>query len=147
MKPVSELRKKVAARADKKAQVYSTSEARANFAEALETAQLENAVIGFDRYGRPVAALVSIDAVRLLAGNDHDVEPATREKIKRLAGIFLHNLPANRFFVPKKATPKPTLKSKTKAAPAKQAKKKVVFGKKKAPAKAKKRRKTMGNGP
>lgn len=93
MKAVKDLRKKVAARATSKAQVYSTSEARANFAEALETAQLQNTVIGFDRYGRPVAALVSIDAVRMLAGLDSHVEPAVRDKIKRMAGLFLHNIP------------------------------------------------------
>jgi hypothetical protein len=93
MKAVKDLRKKVASRAAPKAQVYSTSEARANFAEALETAQLQNTVIGFDRYGRPIAALVSIDAVRMLAGLDNQVEPAVRDKIKRMASLFLHNMP------------------------------------------------------
>ncbi len=144
MKPVRELRKKVAARAGKKAQVYSTSEARANFAEALETAQLENAVIGFDRYGRPVAALVSIDAVRLLAGRDQEVEPATQDKIRRLASIFLHSLPASKTVAPKAAA-KPVRAPR----PAKQAppKKKAAAAKKKPPAKAKRRRKIMGKGP
>lgn len=94
MKSVKELRKREADRADKKARIYSTSEGRANFAEALESAQLENAVIGFDRYGRPLAALVSIDAVRMLANMDQDVEPAVREKITRMARLFLHNVPA-----------------------------------------------------
>ncbi len=93
MKTVKELRKKIATRAPKKAPTYSTSEARANFAEALETAQLENAVIGFDRYGRLVAALVPIDAVRILAGRGAEVEPAVRDKIGRLARLFLHNVP------------------------------------------------------
>ncbi|MEQ1708242.1 MAG: hypothetical protein ABL864_07915 [Terricaulis sp.] len=93
MKTVKELRKKVATRAPKKAPTYSTSEARANFAEALETAQLENAVIGFDRYGRLVAALVPIDAVRILAGRGAEVEPAVRDKIGRLARLFLQNVP------------------------------------------------------
>jgi hypothetical protein len=93
MKAVKELRKKAAARAMQKAQVYSTSEARANFAEALETAQLQNTVIGFDRYGRPVAALVSIDAVKMLAGMDSKVEPAVRDKIKRMASLFMNNIP------------------------------------------------------
>ncbi|MBN8605634.1 MAG: hypothetical protein J0L81_01815 [Caulobacterales bacterium] len=145
MKPVRELRKKVAARAEKKAQVYSTSEARANFAEALETAQLENAVIGFDRYGRPVAALVSIDAVRLLAGRDQEVEPATQEKIRRLASIFLHALPASKAVAPK-AAPKP-VRAKRPAKNVAPPKKKLAAAKKKPPAKAKRRRKTMGKGP
>ena len=60
MRSVKELRRKAAARATRKARVYSTSEARATFAEALETAQVDNAVIGFDRYGRTIAALVPI---------------------------------------------------------------------------------------
>jgi hypothetical protein len=94
MRSVKELRKREADRADKKARIYSTSEGRANFAEALESAQLENAVIGFDRYGRPLAALVSIDAVRMLANLHDDVEPAVREKITRMARLFLHTVPA-----------------------------------------------------
>jgi hypothetical protein len=145
MKPVRELRKKVAARAEKKAQVYSTSEARANFAEALETAQLENAVIGFDRYGRPVAALVSIDAVRILAGRANEVEQVTQEKIGRLANIFLYTLPANKT-VESKAAPKP-VRAKRPTKKVASPKKKVAAAKKKAPAKAKRRRKTMGKGP
>ena len=93
MKSVKELRQKEADRQTKRTLVYSTSEGRANFAEALESAQVQNAVVGFDRYGRPVAALVPIDAVRMLAGLDKKVEPATREKIRRMAQIFLQNVP------------------------------------------------------
>jgi hypothetical protein len=132
MKAVKELRKKAAARATKKAQVYSTSEARANFAEALETAQLQNTVIGFDRYGRPVAALVSLDAVKLLAGMGDKVEPAVREKIKRMATLFLHNIPAEE---PLKA---PMRAAKAKKPPAKTPAKKARAAKKK-PGPAKKR--------
>lgn len=94
MRSVKELRKKAKASTRGKAQMYSTSEARANFAEALETAQLDNTVIGFDRYGRPVAALVPIDAVRLLAGRDREVEPAVRDKIERMARAFMENVPS-----------------------------------------------------
>jgi hypothetical protein len=109
MKAVKDLRKKVAARASSKAQIYSTSEARANFAEALETAQLQNTVIGFDRYGRPIAALVSIDAVRMLAGMDSVVEASVRDKIKRMAGLFLHNMPsAEPEPAPRKKMPAPS---------------------------------------
>jgi hypothetical protein len=85
--------KKAAAKTPKKPLTYSTSEGRANFAEALETAQLENAIIGFDRYGQLVAALAPIDAVRMLAGRGAEVEPAVRDKITRLARLFLHNVP------------------------------------------------------
>lgn len=93
MKSVKELRKKAKTRARPKSQMYSTSEARANFAEALESAQLDKAVIGFDRYGRPVAALVPLDAVRMLAGQEDDVDPAVRQKIQRLSQALLFDVP------------------------------------------------------
>ncbi|MFZ2031479.1 MAG: hypothetical protein WAU68_14295 [Vitreimonas sp.] len=82
------LRKTPVARAPKK-RTISTSEARANFAEALGMAQEESTVIGFDRYGKLVAALVPIDAVRMLAGRSEDVEPSVRGKIERMSRIFL----------------------------------------------------------
>lgn len=82
------LRKNPVARAPKK-QTISTSEARANFAEALGLAQEESTVIGFDRYGKLVAALVPIDAVRMLAGRGEDVTPALRNKIERMSRVFL----------------------------------------------------------
>jgi hypothetical protein len=88
MTSVPALRKHPVARAPKK-QTISTSEARANFAEALGLAQEESTVIGFDRYGKLVAALVPIDAVRMLAGRSEDVEPSVRSKIERMSRIFL----------------------------------------------------------
>lgn len=88
MSPAPALRKNAAARAAKK-QTISTSEARANFAEALGLAQEENTVIGFDRYGKLVAALVPIDAVLMLAGRGDDVDPAVRGKIERMSRVFL----------------------------------------------------------
>ena len=84
--------KKKTTRASKK-QTLSTSEARANFAEALGMAQEENTVIGFDRYGKLVAAVVPIDAVRMLAGRSAEVDPAVRAKIERMSRIFLHAAP------------------------------------------------------
>lgn len=93
MKSVKELRKKAASRAHKLAPIYSTSEARANFAEALETAQLDSAVVGFDRYGRTVAALVPVEAIYMLAGMADDLEPNVRGKIQRAAQDFVHNVP------------------------------------------------------
>jgi hypothetical protein len=86
-------RKSSAARASRK-QTLSTSEARANFAEALGDAQKQNTVIGFDRYGKLVTAVVPIDAVRMLAGRGDEVEPAVRDKIERMSRIFLHAAPA-----------------------------------------------------
>lgn len=88
MTSVPALRKNPVARAPKR-QTISTSEARANFAEALGMAQEESTVIGFDRYGKLVAALVPIDAVRILAGRGADVDPAVRNKIERMSRVFL----------------------------------------------------------
>lgn len=93
MKSIKDLRKKAAGRAAKSAPIYSTSEARANFAEALETAQLDSAVIGFDRYGRTVAALVPVEAIYMLAGLGEELEPGVRGKIERAAKLFVHNVP------------------------------------------------------
>jgi hypothetical protein len=75
-------------------QVLSTSEARANFAEALETAQVGGAVIGFDRYGRTVAALVPVEAVYMLAGLDKSVPAPVRAAIKRQAKSFVETVPS-----------------------------------------------------
>lgn len=95
MRSVREHRKKAASRARKVKgpPVLSTSEARANFAEALETAQVDNAVIGFDRYGRTVAALVPVEAIYMLAGLGKHVDPATRKEIEEGAVAFAHNVP------------------------------------------------------
>lgn len=120
MKSVEELRRKAAARTRRKAQVYSTSEARANFAEALETAQVDNAVIGFDRYGRTIAALVPIEAVYMLAGMSHMVAPGVREEIQHGSQQFVHSVP-NR--VAMRETPAPAKKARR--APKKKAKKKA----------------------
>jgi hypothetical protein len=93
MKSVKDLRRKAAKRTAKTAPVYSTSEARANFAEALETTQLDSAVIGFDRYGRTVAALVPIEAIYMLAGLGGKIDAATRQKIDRAARAFVAQVP------------------------------------------------------
>jgi hypothetical protein len=93
MRSVKELRRKAASRPRKKATVYSTSEARANFAEALETAQIDCDIIGFDRYGRTIAALVPVEAIYLLAGLHHLVEPAVRTKIEAAARTFAQSVP------------------------------------------------------
>lgn len=108
MKSVKELRRKAARRTAKTAQVYSTSEARANFAEALETAQLDSAVIGFDRYGRTVAALVPVEAIYMLAGMGGKIDPAVRDKIEQGVRRFVMQVP-NRIgkkIAPKKAAAK-----------------------------------------
>jgi hypothetical protein len=95
MRSVREHRKKAASRARKPkvAPVLSTSEARANFAEALETAHVDNAVIGFDRYGRTVAALVPVEAIYMLAGLSKLVDANTRREIEEGAKAFASNVP------------------------------------------------------
>jgi len=81
--------KKNPARRGGKKQTLSTSQARANFADALGMAQEQSTVIGFDRYGKLVAAVVPIDAVRMLAGRGVEVEPGVRAKIERMARSML----------------------------------------------------------
>jgi hypothetical protein len=112
MRSVKELRRKAASRVSRKARVYSTSEARANFAEALETAQVDNAVIGFDRYGRTIAALVPVEAIYMLAGKGSMIAPAVREEIESFARQFVQSVPS------RVATPEPAPRGK-KAAPKK----------------------------
>jgi len=129
MKSVKELRRKAAARPSRKARVYSTSEARANFAEALETAQVDNAVIGFDRYGRTIAALVPIEAVYMLAGMGHMIAPRVREDIAAFSREFVHSVPS-RVSAPEPAVRAPRGKRPAKkAAPKKKAKGKRGSGK------------------
>ncbi len=126
MRSVKELRRKAASRAGRKARVYSTSEARANFAEALETAQVDNAVIGFDRYGRTIAALVPVEAVYMLAGMGHMVAPGVREEIESFSQQFVESVPS------RVAAPEPT----PRAPPPKRAKKAAGRKKSKRAAKA-----------
>ena len=114
MKSVRELRRKAAVRSLKTRPIYSTSEARANFAEALETVQIESSVIGFDRYGRPVAALVPVEAVYMLAEMGAQIDPAVRSKISRAARGFIGAVP-NR--VGKKLAAAPADKPAAKKAP------------------------------
>jgi endonuclease YncB( thermonuclease family) len=125
MKSVKELRKKAAARPRKSTPVYSTSEARANFAEALETAQVESAVVGFDRYGRTVAALVPVEAVYILAGREDMVSPLQREAIIAGARQFIAEVPnrlsarAEKVARPARATKAPVKKKVSAKKPAK----------------------------
>jgi hypothetical protein len=116
MRSVKELRRKAASRVSRKARVYSTSEARANFAEALETAQVDNAVIGFDRYGRTIAALGPVEAVYMLAGMGHMIAPSVREEISSFSHQFVQSVPSRVGAAApaktKKAAPKKTAKKK-----------------------------------
>lgn len=93
VKSVKSLRRKAASRKAKTAPVYSTSEARANFAETLELVQAESAVIGFDRYGRTVAALVPIEAIYILAGMSTSIAPDLRSRVQEAARDFVLQVP------------------------------------------------------
>ncbi len=118
MRSVREHRKKTASRARKpKTSVLSTSEARANFAEALETAQVDNALIGFDRYGRTVAALVPVEAIYMLAGLGKLVDAATRKEIEEGAVAFAHNVPCRSMSPEKVAATTPKAKPRAAKSP------------------------------
>ena len=116
---------------------FSTSKGRANFARALKTTDRQKTVVGFARYNRPVAALVPVEAVAMMAGEGGKVAPDVRAKIVRMARLFLAST------APTKAGGRPAKRAKAKAAKKKAAKK----AKKRSKAKAKaSRRKGLGNG-
>ncbi|MEZ5995512.1 MAG: hypothetical protein R3C25_07130 [Hyphomonadaceae bacterium] len=102
-----------------RAPVLSTSEARANFAGTIESAQIDNAVIGFDRYGQTVAALVPVEAVYVLAGQEHLVDPASLKVIREGARAFARSVPHGKMsasqIVAAAPKPKPRLGAATKA--------------------------------
>src|SRR5262245_35189234 len=101
---------------------FSTSKGRANFARALKTTDRQKTVVGFARYNRPVAALVPVEAVAMLAGEGAKVAPDVRAKIVRMARLFQAGM------APPKAPAAPAKRAKPKAAkkrPAKKAKKRA----------------------
>ena len=114
---------------------FSTSVGRANFARALEITDQEKTVVGFDRYNRPVAALVPIEAVSMLAGQG-EVDPSVRARIVRMARLFMSAMPAE-----KKARRKQARRA-AKAAKKKTAKKRAKRAKSKRKSAA--RRKGLG---
>ncbi|MGE3250052.1 MAG: hypothetical protein AB7J28_02805 [Hyphomonadaceae bacterium] len=100
MKAVKELREKELGRGNERPVVYSTSEGRAHFADVLQATSMDKAIIGFDRYGRSVAALVPIEAIRMLAGRDDQVSQDEKRRIKRMAQLLLSNVPERTALVP-----------------------------------------------
>lgn len=135
MRPLKKSRGKAASSARGKSKSFSTSKGRANLAAALATAAREKTIVGFDRYRKPIAALVPIDAVRMLAGQDGSVEPAVRDRIMRTARVFVAALQASRKAGGPAAGAK---KSPRKAAPKKKAAKRSK-------GKAKAKRKPVGS--
>lgn len=114
------LRKKTASKPKGgRAKVLPSSEARANFSETLETAQVDNTVIGFERYGRTVAALVPVEAIYMLAGLGDLVDVRTREEITAGARLFAHNVPyRHNESAENDLAPSPPVKSKPARRPA-----------------------------
>jgi len=92
MKSPSRISAATSARSDSR--VYSTTEGRQHFPDILQTTFGEKAVIGFDRYGRALGAVVPMEAVRLLAGLDKCVDEHVRLHIQRTALKLLLQMPA-----------------------------------------------------
>lgn len=65
--------------------VYSTTDGRQKFPDILQVSYGEKAVIGFDRYGRALGAVVPMEAVLMLAGKTHDVDDDVKARIERAA--------------------------------------------------------------
>ena len=76
------------------ARLFSTTEGRQRFPDLLQTCFGDKAVIGFDRYGRALGAVVPMEAVRLLAGYDESVAPYVRDTIAATAEALLRQVPA-----------------------------------------------------
>lgn len=76
------------------ARLISTTEGRQRFPDLLQTCFGDKAVIGFDRYGRALGAVVPMEAIRLLAGYDQSVDPRVRETIELTARALLSKVPA-----------------------------------------------------
>ena len=76
------------------ARLLSTTEGRQRFPDLLQTCFGDKAVIGFDRYGRAMGAVVPMEAVRLLAGYRDAVDPHVRDTIASTAQSLLRQLPA-----------------------------------------------------
>jgi len=72
--------------------VYSTTDGRQRFPDILQTSYGEKAVIGFDRYGRALGAVVPMEAVEMLAGAIDNVDEDVRGRIKRAAQALLETM-------------------------------------------------------
>lgn len=69
--------------------VYSTTDGRQRFPDILQVSYGEKAVIGFDRYGRALGAVVPMEAVLMLAGSPDKVDKGVRERIEKAAQALL----------------------------------------------------------
>jgi hypothetical protein len=103
----------------------------------LETTDQDKTVVGFDRYNRPIAALVPIEAVSMLAGQSGNIDPSVRARIVRMARLFLSVMPARKKAARRAAAPK---------RPGAKAARKKKSAKAKPKGRAPGRRKGLGNG-
>lgn len=77
----------------------TTTEGRQRFPDVMQDAFGPKAFTGFHRYGRPLGAVIPIDAVMVLAGYGHLLDEATLERIKNTAQALCaaeDNLPKRR---------------------------------------------------
>lgn len=72
--------------------VYSTTDGRQRFPDILQVSYGEKAVIGFDRYGRALGAVVPMEAVLMLAGKTEDVDEDVKLRIERAAQKLLQEV-------------------------------------------------------
>jgi hypothetical protein len=72
--------------------VYSTTDGRQRFPDILQVSYGEKAVIGFDRYGRALGAVVPMEAVLMLAGKTENVDEGVRDRIERSAKALLSKI-------------------------------------------------------
>ncbi|MDX2234169.1 MAG: hypothetical protein NW200_06695 [Hyphomonadaceae bacterium] len=73
--------------------VYSTTLGRAKFPEFIQMSYGEKAIIGFDRYGRLLGAIVPMEAVKILAGREAELNHLVREQIAHAAAELLSQSP------------------------------------------------------
>lgn len=82
-----------AALAQQRGKLLSTSDGRKQFPALLQTCYGHKAVIGFDRYGLALGAVVPMEAVRLLAGFGDCVSAYDRQRIAEQAQALLREVP------------------------------------------------------
>ena len=69
--------------------LHSTTVGRQRFPDLLQRSFGEKSVIGFDRYGRALGAVVPMEAVCVLAGCAEQVDEDVRLRIERAAQSLL----------------------------------------------------------
>ena len=89
---MEQVKDNIAAVEDANRIVYSTTDGRQRFPDILQVSYGEKAVIGFDRYGRALGAVVPMEAVLMLAGKTEHVDQGVRDRIERGAKALLSKI-------------------------------------------------------